>query len=179
MDKSTAYVSTNLILPYSSFNVDFCEVSLTMYIGRKKLKFLNRGKTHFTVPRYYLSAQELSELDCPVVYLPPPKFEKVTFNRNIELRENQEPIWEAFKKAESGFLTLAPGKGKTVLSLLKIAHTKTPALISVNTTSLVEQWKGFIEKFLGVKDVGVIGDGKMDWQKPGLKLLCILLINHR
>ena len=40
MDKNTAYVSTNLLLPYSAFNVDFCEVSLTMYVGRKKLKFL-------------------------------------------------------------------------------------------------------------------------------------------
>jgi len=172
MDKNTAYVSTNLLLPYSAFNVDFCEVSLTMYFGRKKLKFLNRGKTHFSVPRYYLTPQELAELDCSVVYLPQPKFEKFKFTHNITLRENQEPIWEAFKKAESGFLTLAPGKGKTVLSLLKIAHTGTPALISVNTTSLVEQWKGFIEKFLSITDVGIIGDGKMDWQKP----ICIATI---
>jgi hypothetical protein len=55
MDINTVYVSTNLLLPYTYFPVDFCEISLTMYSGRKKLKFINRGKTHFSVPRFYLT----------------------------------------------------------------------------------------------------------------------------
>ena len=174
MDDNTIYVSTNLLLPYKHFNVDFCEISLTLYSGRKKLKFLNRGKTHFSVPRFYLTDEEIKDAGCPVIYLPTPTYEKIDFKHNIKIRYSQEPAWEALSKADSGFLTLAPGKGKTVLSLLKIAQNKTPALISVNTTTLIEQWKERIEEFLDIspEDIGIIADGKMNWKKP----ICISTI---
>lgn len=172
MDANTIYVSTNLLLPYNHFPADFCEISLTMYSGRKKLKFINRGKTHFSVPRFYLTDEELKDAGCPIIYLPEPQFEEIDFKHNIKIRYSQEQAWEALSKANSGFLTLAPGKGKTVLSLLKIAQNRTPALISVNTTTLIEQWKERIEEFMGITDVGVIAEGKMDWKKP----ICIATI---
>ena len=144
MNKEKLYVGSELYLPYSSFNSDFIELSLTIFEGRKKTKLFRREKNHLVVPKYYLSDEELSDVECEVEYLPELKFEQVEFTHSITLRPGQVEAWNHFSVAKCGILNLAPGKGKTVLSLLKIANNKTPALIAVNTSSLLEQWKEFL-----------------------------------
>lgn len=166
MNKEKLYVGSELYLPYSSFNSDFIELSLTIFEGRKKTKLFRREKNHLVVPKYYLSDEELSDVECEVEYLPELKFEQVEFTHSITLRPGQVEAWNHFSVAKCGILNLAPGKGKTVLSLLKIANNKTPALIAVNTSSLLEQWKEFIEKFLGITKVGQVADGVFDWKHP-------------
>ncbi len=55
----------------------------------------------------------------------------------------------------------------TVVAIELIARRAVPALIIVDTSQLVNQWKGAIMTFLGLKeeDIGMIGDGSFEWQK--------------
>ena len=60
------------------------------------------------------------------------------------------------------------GRGKTVIALAVIAHLQVPALIVVDNTQLLSQWRKEIKKFLGMQDeyIGLLGDGSFDWKKP-------------
>lgn len=63
------------------------------------------------------------------------------------------------------------GKGKTVVALDFIARQQGPALILLDNTNLLEQWKGDIEQFLDVPGgVGRIQAGTMDWEGRGIVL---------
>ena len=54
----------------------------------------------------------------------------------------------------------------TVCALELIAREKVPAIIVVDNTHLVGQWKESIEQFLEVPGgIGMIGDGQFDWKK--------------
>jgi superfamily II DNA or RNA helicase len=67
-------------------------------------------------------------------------------------------------KKDFGTLSAPTGSGKTVMALYLIAQRRQPALITVHTRELQEQWADRIETFLGIpkKKIGVIGGGKME-----------------
>lgn len=78
----------------------------------------------------------------------------------------QQKAMEALLRADSGILQLGCGKGKTVLALDLIARLQGPALIVLDNTNLLEQWKGDIEEFLDVPGgVGRIQGQEFDWNK--------------
>lgn len=172
LNEDKIYVGSELYLPLKHFNTNFMELSLTILDGRKKVKLFGLTKTHLIAPKYYLSNEDIIDSGCEIEKLPPIQFPKVEFKHNIILREGQKEAWINFKKSEGGILNLAPGKGKTVLSLLKIAEEGVPALISVNTTSILSQWCDFINKFLDIQDIGIIQGNKFDWKKS----ICVATI---
>ena len=75
--------------------------------------------------------------------------------------------WQA--AGQRGLLNLACGKGKTVVACKCIAHSKTPALVIVHTTTILKQWLDRINQFLSFDgEVGLIR-GKpetWDWKRP-------------
>jgi hypothetical protein len=78
----------------------------------------------------------------------------------------QQEALQALLAARGGILQLACGKGKTVIFLELIARLQVPALIVVDNTQLLEQWRKAIEKFLVVPGgIGLIQANIFDWKK--------------
>ena len=95
--------------------------------------------------------------------------EKFDFGDRITPRDKDQKIaWEAFKKQSFGVLNLACGKGKTVLALKKIAERGYPAIVIVNNSGLMDQWKERALEFLGIQesDIGIVQGPKEEWDKP-------------
>ncbi|MEI3340753.1 MAG: DEAD/DEAH box helicase family protein [Eubacterium sp.] len=67
---------------------------------------------------------------------------------NGELREEQRPALEEMMKHDNGILHAATAFGKTVVCSAMIAEKKVNTLILLESSSLVEQWKESLEKFL-------------------------------
>lgn len=168
LDPDKAYVASDLYLPKSRINEQHIRNSLILKEGRKKHKLYSETSTHIIVPRYHIPTEQYDELDCEFIKLPKPKFPHVSFTSSILLRENQKLAWDRLKEQDDGILNLAPGKGKTILALHKMAQLKVPTLIIVNTGPLVSQWTNFIRdpEFLDFHDIGYIGDGLFDWEYP-------------
>lgn len=82
--------------------------------------------------------------------------------------EKQQEAWNAFEAADSGILNLACGGGKTFLALKKVASLKKPALIIVNLTGLMSQWKESAMFFLGLEEdqIGYVWQNKRQWDRP-------------
>lgn len=167
LDKDTAYIGSDLYLPISKVNVQGIKNSLLLKAGKKSYKLYFETDTHIVCPRYHIMPDQYDDIDCSFVKLDKPTFPTVNcFDSNILFREEQKPAWDQLKVNDDGILNLAPGKGKTILALHKVAQLKVPTLIVVNTSMLVDQWKLFIKKFLNCTDVGEIGDGAFDWEHP-------------
>lgn len=91
--------------------------------------------------------------------------EKVAFSfqPNFELREYQKKAVDAWLKNDcQGVITLPTGTGKTLVALEAINRLKLKTLIVVPTINLLEQWKQNLEKFLGVKEIGIYGGGQKE-----------------
>ncbi len=69
-----------------------------------------------------------------------------------KLRRRQLDALDALLQHENGILNAATGFGKTVVALALIARLKQRALIIVDSTQLLNQWKEQISKFLLIKD---------------------------
>ena len=99
--------------------------------------------------------------------------DRYVFTDNIKVRdEAQAKAWEAFRKAKSGVLNLACGKGKTVMALKKIALEGYRAIVIVNNTGLLRQWRDSAQKFLGLSydEIGILqgtsAAKEEEWNKP-------------
>jgi superfamily II DNA or RNA helicase len=58
------------------------------------------------------------------------------------------------------------GKGKTVITLELIARGRVPALVLVDNTNLLAQWKEEAESLLDIPGgIGIFGAGKKEWKK--------------
>lgn len=67
---------------------------------------------------------------------------------NGELRDEQQPVAEAFLSDNLGVLSATTAFGKTVIASYIISRRKTNTLVLVHTQSLMNQWKESLEKFL-------------------------------
>ena len=97
------------------------------------------------------------------------KYERFDFGDRIKPRDgDQLAAWEAFALRNHGVLNLACGKGKTVLALKKIAQRGHPAVVIVNNSGLMEQWKERALEFLSITedDIGTVQGPKAEWDKP-------------
>jgi superfamily II DNA or RNA helicase len=84
--------------------------------------------------------------------------------------------------ANNGLLNLACGKGKTVIALHHIAERGVPALVIVNNTTLINQWRDRINQFLDVEGgIGVVqGNPKTwDWEGRGIVLAMLHTLSLR
>ena len=138
-----------------------------MLVGTQARKIIlwDESRHHLVVPREFLSPQQYSEFPFEFVDHRPRSFPEVDIDDNITLRDDdQRTAFQSLLDHESGTLNLACWKGKTVLALKLAAVLKVPTIIVVNTTALLEQWKGEIELHLGVDSVGVIQGPMLDWK---------------
>jgi superfamily II DNA or RNA helicase len=80
----------------------------------------------------------------------------------------------ALLEGGSGLLSLACGKGKTVIAIMASAKLNTPTLVIVHTKDLMDQWVERILEFtnLTLEDIGIYRGKAVDWQKP----VCIAMI---
>lgn len=69
-----------------------------------------------------------------------------------ELREEQKPALAELIKYDNGILHAATAFGKTVVCSAVIAEKKVNALILLESSSLLEQWKDALEQFLEIHE---------------------------
>jgi len=176
------YLDSSLWIPKNCVNVEGTKQALTFPIfDDKEVRFLTLWREtdyHLIVPREFWDVAE--PLPFRLVDCRPISYPQVDIRSRIKLdhiledgvlvptgEDVQRKSLDALLGSRGGILQLACGKGKSVISLELIARRKVPALVVVDTTQLLRQWREEIELFLDVPEgVGQIGDGEFDWQKP-------------
>jgi len=148
----------------------------------RAISLAHREVHHIVVARHLFSEEEwaarLNNWSVPALNM---TWEYVDFGGDISPRDAaQEEAWAAFSKADHGVLNLACGKGKTVLALKKIADRGVPAIVIVNNSGLMEQWKERACEFLDIteEDIGVVQGPKAEWDKPLVLAMIHTLANH-
>jgi len=179
------YLDCWLWVPKQFVDMDGTKRALTYevndYNGRTKWLYLwQETADHLLLPRAFWDP---STLPFQVVDCRPTKFTKFNIRSRIKLdhlpqdvngiiqlmpthRVVQKNAFKALSDSYGGVLQLACGKGKTIVALKLIATEGTPALICLDNTNLLSQWKDDIEEFLDVPGgVGFIMAGKKQWKK--------------
>jgi superfamily II DNA or RNA helicase len=170
-----AYICENMWLPKTAINVDGMKGALTFtYVDEREVKALclwQETQDHLIVPREFWDQQQVPPfevVDCRPTYYPSMQFHSVIKLDSKNPHETiQRDALEAMLRSRGGILQLSCGRGKTIIALELIARLGVPALIVVDNSQLLRQWREEITKFLGVpeKEIGLIGDGVFDWQK--------------
>jgi len=185
-EATKGYLDTWLWVPKSHINVDGTKSALTheiadSYHGHTRLLYLWRETPdHLLLPRAFWSPEQLP---FPVVDCRPRYYQEIDFRSRIKLdhriqelngqlcltltgEDVQQRSLAAMMASPGGVLQLACAKGKTIIALEYIARSKMPAIVHLDNTNLLYQWKSDIEEFLDVPGgVGLIAEGKKDWQK--------------
>lgn len=185
-DPNKGYIDNWLWVPRGFINVPGTMQSLThtftdRYSNTSKVITLYReAPHHLLVPRAFWTP---SGLPFEVVDCRPTHYAKVDFVSRIKLDHRiqansagqhellptgddvQLKSLNAMQASMGGVLQLACGKGKTVVALQHIAESQMPALVMVDNTQLMEQWRKEIDALLDVPGgIGIIAEGKKDWQ---------------
>jgi superfamily II DNA or RNA helicase len=178
------YLDTWLWVPKSFVNVEGTKnaLSFTFYdsYAANNVRYLYLYKEeehHLLVPRAFWNPETLpfDVVDCRPRYFPQVKLgSKIKLDHRstnqglVSTGEDvQQKSVDAMKAAEGGVLQLACGKGKTVVALEVIAQLRVPAIIIVDNTHLLEQWKRDIDNFLELDEpIGIIQAEKFDWKRP-------------
>lgn len=176
----TGYLDTGLWVPKSAINVEGTKRALTFeFFDKSRVTILTLYKEaadHLVVPREFWQP---SDFQFPVVDCRPKRYPKAVFQSRIKLDHEYEggqlrptggvvqaEAMAVLTQTRGGILQLACGLGKSVVALEFIVRRGFPAIIIVDTTQLVKQWREEIETHLDVPDgVGMIGDGEFNWQK--------------
>lgn len=162
-ESDKAYVSNSLWLPKSGVRVGPVQRALEFIVYNEsskeqvQLRLWDESTGHIICPREFLPASEYGKFAFPFIDLRP-EFQHVEFEDLVTPRdEEQQRAWEALRQNDNGLLNLACGKGKTKLSLKKIAQRRTPTLVIVPDTGILDQW---VESIFGNEAKGM---------RPGLK----------
>jgi superfamily II DNA or RNA helicase len=190
-DPDKGYIDTWLYVPKSYVNVTATQSALTFVLRDKRterdrvLALYREAPHHLLLPRAFWDPATLT---FPVVDCRPRSYEHIDFKSRIQLDYRMKELSgkkvlvptgddvqrrsiAALQRSMGGTLQLACGKGKTVIALQKIAEDKVPAIILLDNHSLLSQWRDDIEEFLEVPGgVGMVGDGKFDWEGRGIVL---------
>lgn len=189
--KGLACVSADIWIPNEEIRNKEMFLRLTSVIhsdkrsGTENLIPLAKAQPwHVTVPRHLFPIEELERRKLPLPILQPrPEYMDAGFmsHENIVPRDpGQVDAWNSFSRADCGVLNLACGKGKTVMALKKIAQRNYPAIVIVNNTGLVEQWRERAAQFLGLSDddIGIVQGKKEQYDRP-LVLAMIQTLSNR
>lgn len=183
--RDKAYLDTWLWIPKEYVNVDGTKRSLTFLIAEaggtaRELRLWKETVDHLLVPR---ALWRTTELPYPVIDCRPQRFAEIDFKSNIKLdhlpgvggllptgNTTQRQALDALTHNPGGILQLACGKGKTVVFLELVTRLRVPTLVIIDNTTLLEQWRGEVNKMLTVPGgVGLIQADVFDW-KHGLVL---------
>lgn len=174
-----AYVSNALWLPKRSIRTEpfkkALEFDVKTMAEQTRLQMWEEATNHLLCPREFLTPADYVHYGFPFVDLRP-EFSRVRFRDHITPRdEDQWAAWRALAGNDNGILNLGCGKGKTKLSLKKIAQRSTPTLVIVPDGGIMSQWKEAIQgnpqkgiapslEFDG--ELGLIQGPVFNWAKP-------------
>lgn len=145
--------------------------------GMRVVPLFQETEHHILVPREFWAAEELA---FPIIDARPIDFPRVDIGSRITLdwdqdlkaqhpaRTTQRDAIAALEAARGGILQLKCGGGKTVIAIEFIARQHAPALILVDTTVLLDQWRKelLLHTDLREEDIGLIRGDVWDWEKP-------------
>lgn len=154
------------------------------------LKMYETTKTHVLVPRNWAG---LPGLESKHVEFADYRFDEEgtdieewwDSHCSIELRDDiqREAAEALLKDEEDKMLSLACGRGKTVVSLFCANKGKRlPVLIVVHTNALMDQWRKEVKKFyhLEDEDIGHVQGPKCDWEdKPVVVAMLHTLVKKK
>jgi len=179
LDPDRGYRMAHLWLPKSQVpNVEPLRNALTFPVDDqgRTVSALEETKTHYVVPREYIPYHEWENLDFEVVERTRSDFPKVRVKCKATPRDVvQREAHQALLEHGNGVLSLACGKGKTVVSIMAWCDLGVPALIVVHTKDLMKQWKERILEFTSLReeDIGIYQGKKEDWED---KPVCIAML---
>ena len=155
-DPDKAYIGESLWLPKSKVRTESLKTALEFTVsgmgGTERHVMWGETTHHIVCPREFLRAKDYKSYGFPFVDMRP-KFQRVDFTCHVKPRNTeQEKALAALMENDSGVLNLGCGKGKTKLSLLKIAQRKVPTLVIVPNGGIMSQWE---EAILGDKERGI------------------------
>lgn len=170
-DPTCGYIDRWLWFPKNSdLSYHAAKSMCTMDSGNGELKAYWETETHVMLPVHF----PLENPPFPVYDLRPLSWPHVSWECTAETRHaGDAAVWGRLQEVNGGVLHLGCGKGKTVHALRKIARGQGPALITVNTKDLMEQWaeriKGFLRidgRFVEDAAIGVVSGPKKQWDRP-------------
>lgn len=181
-DPEKGYLDTLLWVPKSQVRVEGVKNALTFTtVERDNVKTFalwKETKDHLLLPREFWKVEDcdFQVIDCRVHTFPFVDIKsRVKLDHLPDEKGNLVPTGKTLQRdamhallgARGGILQLACGKGKTVICLDYIAQLKTPTLIVIDNTQLLEQWKKEIARHLDVPGgVGLIQADVFDWKHP-------------
>lgn len=174
-----AYIADRLWLPRGGIRAEPVKRALEFTVNSQgeqvKMKMWDESSNHILCPREFLPSTNYRHYKFPFVDLRP-QFNRVQFHDRVAPRdEGQQRAWQALSLNDNGILNLGCGKGKTKLSLKKIAQRGAPTLVIVPDGGILEQWKesvlGNASKGLapGLEfdgELGLIQGPVFDWAHP-------------
>lgn len=150
MKEGVAYLGRSLFLPKTHIQGSVLRGALRFGEDARGVPrvLVEEHADHYEVPRNGVKMSQVKALGIPLVDLTP-TFGAIDLapKSTFSLRPNQREAWDALKKADSGILNLACGKGKTVLGWLKASHEKVPTLIVSPQRAHLENWLAELDQF--------------------------------
>jgi superfamily II DNA or RNA helicase len=186
-DPDKGYYGRQLWLPKKHVNTKSIKSGLEFPVmddqGLSYLQLWFEDGDHLIVPREFIRRSEYSGLPFPLISVIPNSNPRVEFESKITLdfvqpeETTQRDAFAAMCASHGGILNLSCGKGKTIIALHHIAHRKVPALIVVNNTTLVNQWRSRIQEFLETPGgIGVMQGPPRTWEWEG-RSICVAMIH--
>ena len=172
MSPEKGYRNDWLWLPIKRItNLTGIQNSLTYYTeSGPPIKAWSITGQHLVVPREYIPFSRWGDLPFEMVDNIKTDFPQLD---GVEMRTNlrdavQLSSCTALLEGGSGLLSLACGKGKTVISLHAWSQVHTPGLVVVHTLDLENQWRDRILEHtnLSEHDIGTYRGQTTDWEKP-------------
>lgn len=165
------YRTENLWLPKSRIgNLTALKNSLTFPLEQKApIHAYEETRDHLIVPREYIPFVEWDKLDFPIHDRSQQSFPKVRVRCGASMRDSiQAESKAALLEGGNGILSLACGKGKTVISISAWCDLGVPALVVVHTKELRDQWIERLIEFTSLRreDIGIYQGQVADWKKP-------------
>lgn len=186
-DLSTGYYGRHLWLPKKYLNLPSAKKGLEFPVmgeqGVEYLQLWSDREHHLVVPREFVRRSTYEGLPFKIIRTTPKSYRKVRFKDRITLdfkdpsKTIQRDAFKAFMAADCGLLNLGCGRGKTVIALKHIAAKQVPALVIVNTTTLIGQWRDRISEYLEVEGgVGIVQGppDTWDWKGRGIVLASLM-----
>ena len=178
MQTDKGYRKEHLWLPKSRIpNPGALKSSLSFPVGGEGLTVsaLTETQAHYLVPREYIPFPEWGDLDFEIEDRTFEGFPEIQVGCRATPRNSiQKEAHQALLEYGNGILSLACGKGKTVVALMAWCDLRVPALIVVHTAELMKQWRERIVEFTSLRDedIGTYQGEQVDWQKP----VCIAML---